>query len=337
MIEQFDLVVIGGGTGGLRLALRAAAEGLETAIVDPGVLGGTCLNTGCIPTKTLLHSAELYQDILRAGNFGIEVRAVKPNFKKIMARMHALVHEGQEHIVRSVKSRKLTVVRGKASFIDQRLIYAGTRTLSAKHFVISTGARPVIPDIKGIKSVPAMVSDDVLQLQGLPKSLAIIGGGYISIELATFFAALGTKVTIIEHGPRILRELDADITSLLESVYQKRGVHFLVQHGIVEVSLKGKEICVVCSLPDKKTETIHASHLLVATGRAPNTAGLALEKAGVQMNEHGAIIVDDMLATSNSAVYALGDVTGRAPFAHAAKREAYIILENILHGKYFQV
>lgn len=331
MVEKFYLIVIGGGTGGLRLALRAANEGMKTAIVDPAVLGGTCLNTGCIPTKSLLHSAELYQDILRAGKFGIEVGNVRANFKKIMSRMHAIVREGQEHISGSIKKRGLTVIREKAVFLDGKTVQAGKRILNATKFVISTGARPIVPNIRGIEQVPVMVSDDVLKLETLPKTLTIIGGGYIAMELATFFVALGTKVTIVEHNARILKELDSDITSLLEANYKKRGVTFLFNREILEVVGDAGAIGVVCALPGKKPEIIKAECVLAATGRAPNTEGLGLEKAGVKVNERGAIIVNDTLATSNPAIYALGDVTGRAPFAHAAKRESYIVMENLLH------
>ena len=332
MVETFDLIVIGGGTGGLRLALRAAGEGLKTAIVDPGVLGGTCLNTGCIPSKALLHAAELYQDILHAGKFGIEVGKVRPHFSKIMARMHAIVREGQEHITESVKARGLKIVRGKAVFVDQRTVQIRTKMITAKHFVISTGARPVVPSIRGIEKVLAMVSDDVLHLKTLPESLIIIGGGYIAMEFATFFASLGTKVTIIEHNSRILKELDSDITQLLEAHYRALGVSFLFEREILEIVGKEGAVGVVCARTGKKSDTIKASHLLIATGRAPNTESLGLDAAGVPTTDRGAIIVNDRLETANPVIYALGDVTGRAPFAHAAKREAFIILENILHG-----
>ncbi len=331
MAEKYDVVVIGGGTGGLRLALRAAGSGLKTAVVDPGVLGGTCLNTGCIPTKALLHAAELYQDILGAPAFGIEIGGVKANFKKIMARMHAIVREGQEHIAGSIRKRGLTVIREKAVFLDAKTVQAGARRLTAGKFVISTGARPLIPAIRGVETTEIMVSDDVLKLETLPASLIIIGGGYIAMELATFFVALGTSVTVIEHGGRILKELDSDITSLLERMYRKRGIRFMMNREVIEVVGSKDEAGVVCSIPGTKPELLKAERILAATGRAPNTEGLGLEKAGVKVNEYGGIVVDETLATSNPAIFAFGDVTGRAPFAHAAKRESYIVMENLLH------
>lgn len=331
MADTFDLIVIGGGTGGLRLALRAANSGLKTAIVDPAQLGGTCLNTGCIPTKALLHAAELYRDMLEAERFGIEVKGVQAHFKNIMARMHALVREGQEHIAKSVKTRGLTVVREYASFVNQKTLRAGKRLLHAEKFVIATGARSLAPNIRGLDSVPAMVSDDVLKLKTLPASLAIIGGGYIALEFATFFAALGTKVTILEHGPRILKELDSEVTTLLEMQYKKRGVRFLTDCSLFEIAGTAENIAIHYAQQSKQPETITASHLLVATGRAPNTFGLCLEKAGVKLSEHGSVIVNDSLETATPGIYAFGDVIGKAPFAHAAKRESYIVMENLLH------
>jgi dihydrolipoamide dehydrogenase len=332
--ETFDLVVIGGGTGGLRLALRAANAGLKTAIVDSNnKLGGTCLNTGCIPTKALLHAAELYRDFSEAGKFGIEVSGVRANFKKIMGRMRAIVLEGQVHINKSIKTRGLTLVHERAAFVNAKTLQAGKRLLRAKKFVIATGAHPVVPNITGLNSLSAgqaMVSDDILTLNSLPSSLAIIGGGYIALEFATFFAALGTKVTILEHGPRILKELDSDFTALIETRYKKQGICFLTNCSILEVTETNKNVSVICAQKGK-SHVVNASHLLVATGRAPNTSGLCLEKAGVKINEHGGIIVNDMLETTTQDIYAFGDVIGRAPFAHAAKRESYIVVENILH------
>lgn len=332
--DTFDLIVIGGGTGGLRLALRAAHAGLKTAIVDSSQkLGGTCLNTGCIPTKALLHAAELYRACNEAGTFGIEIREVKANFKKIMARMRSIVAEGQAHIAKSVKARGLTVFHERAAFVNAKTLQAGKRLLHAGKFVVATGAHPIVPNIRGLDSLEqgqAMVSDDVLHLNALPSSLAIIGGGYIALEFATFFSALGTKVTILEHGSRILKELDSDVTTLIETAYKKQGIQFLKGCLIQEVVRAAGSVSITCA-QEGKPRLVNASHLLVATGRAPNTFGLCLEKAGVKLNEHGGIVVNEMLETATPGIYAFGDVIGKAPFAHAAKRESYIVMENVLH------
>lgn len=330
-----ELLVIGGGTGGLRLALMAAREGHETVIADPGVLGGTCLNTGCIPSKTLLHAAELFHEMRRAQEFGLHTSNVSADFAAVMQRMHRIVYEGQEHVKESVNNRKhLRVVKGKAAFVSRNAVQVGQARVKAKRVVIATGARPVVPKISGIEQVKAMVSDDVLELREQPRSLLVIGGGYIALELATFFNALGTEVVVIEHNPRILKEVDEEVTQLLQRLYEKRGVRFLLGREIVRVEKEKAGVKVVVKQGEKgREEHIAGEKLLVATGRAPNSAGLILEKAGVKVNERGGIEVNEFLETSQQGIYAMGDVTGRAPFAHAAKRESYLVLHNAFGRK----
>ena len=325
-----ELLVVGGGTGGLRLALMAARNGHDTVIAEPGVLGGTCLNTGCIPSKTLLHAAELFLEMKRAREFGLHAADVRVDFGAVMQRMRRIVHEGQEHVVESVQKRAhLRVIKGKALFVGKNEVQVGTRIVKAKRVVIATGARASVPKIEGIDQVKAMVSDDVLLLKEQPHSLLVMGGGYIALELATFFNALGTNVTVIEHNPRILKEVDEEVTQLLQPLYEQRGVRFLLGREIARVEREKAGVNVVVKQGEKGKEEMKATHLLAATGRAPNSSGFGLEKAGVKVNERGAIIVNEFLETTAKGTYAMGDVTGRAPFAHAAKRESYIIMHNL--------
>lgn len=331
--ESFDLIVVGGGTAGLRTALYAASHNHTVALIEPGALGGTCLNVGCIPTKTLLHSSHLYASLKNMKKYGINVNKPSFDFKAIMKRMHSIINEGQEHISVSIKNKNLTLIREKASFVDGETVRAGNRLLSSNRFIICTGAKPRVPPVKGLDKVKFMVSDDVLSLTTLPKSIVIVGGGYIALELATFFNELGSKVTIIEKNPRLLKDLDADIVEILQEEYLSRGVVFNLNMDILEIQPAGKNKKIIISDATKKTKTIIAESLLMATGRAPNTFGLNLEAASVKVGEKGNIEVNNKLQTSNNIIYAIGDVTGKAPFAHAAKRESHIALVNALDNE----
>ncbi|MBX4196802.1 dihydrolipoyl dehydrogenase [Candidatus Pacearchaeota archaeon] len=328
---KYDLIVVGGGTAGLRTSLYAAGHGHSTALIDPGILGGTCLNTGCIPTKSMLHASHLFHSIQNAKMFGIDASA-KINFKALMKRVHDIVQDGQDHIETSIHNKNLTLIKGKATFISKDSVQVNGQTLSADKFIICTGAKARVAPVKGLENVKYMVSDDVLDLQSLPKSIAIIGGGYIAVEFATFFSELGTKVYILERNPQILKDLDDDIIQLLSEHYVEQGISLLTPSDIVEVGQEGDMKKITYTMGNK-TQTVKVEQLLIATGRAPNTFNLGLDKAGVKVGEKGNIEVEDNLQTTNKNIYAIGDVTGRAPFAHAAKRESHIALVNALEGK----
>ncbi|MBX4212494.1 dihydrolipoyl dehydrogenase [Candidatus Pacearchaeota archaeon] len=331
MEKKYDLIVVGGGTAGLRTSLYAAGHGHSTALIDPGILGGTCLNTGCIPTKAMLHASHLYSSIQNSRQFGIDASA-KINFKVLMKRVHDIVQDGQDHISTSIQNKNLTLIKGKATFVSSDSVQVNGQTISGNKFIICTGAKARVAPIKGLENVKYMVSDDVLDLQVLPASIAVIGGGYIAAEFATFFSELGTKVYILERNPVILKDLDEDVIQLLSDHFTDKGISLITGSEIVEVGQEGNMKRVSYKI-GSKSQSIKVEQLLIATGRSPNTFNLGLEKAGVKMGEKGNIEVEDTLQTSNKNIYAIGDVTGKAPFAHAAKRESHIALMNALDGK----
>ncbi|HLP79495.1 MAG TPA: dihydrolipoyl dehydrogenase [Acidobacteriota bacterium] len=334
-VKKGDLIVLGGGTGGLRLALDCAKAGLNTILIESGVFGGTCINTGCIPTKALLQAAHTYKALSESKSFGIQSKGtIQP--KAVFKRVHSIIDEAQEHIVRSLKRPNLTIVRGKGSFIDKNTIQVGKKRFRAKNIVISTGAKNLIPPLPNAQSLKYLDNVSILNLKEIPKSVIIIGGGYISMEFATFFAGVGSKVTVVEYAPQILTMLDADVVQALREAYDGRiTIHTGAQITKINQSKSGTTLSFVPVNKDakKKTTTVKAQTLVIATGRGPNTDGIGADKAKITLGKRKEVVVDNYLQSSQKHIYALGDVNGRALFAHAAKRQAKLILHNLTHGR----
>jgi pyruvate/2-oxoglutarate dehydrogenase complex dihydrolipoamide dehydrogenase (E3) component len=326
-MTHFEVMVIGGGTGGLRLALQAAKTH-STILFEPNAMGGTCLNTGCIPTKALLHAAHLFEQTKNLSEFGITATP-KLNFTKLMARMQGIVAFGREHSEQSViKSDNLTHIRAYASFVGKDTVIANGKQFTASKIIIATGASNFVPPIPGIKDVDFLDNEKLMSLETLPKSVTLIGGGYISMEFATFFRALGSKVTVLEAMPSILGMLDEDVRDTLKDVYVSKGVIFHTNAKISDVVQKTGKITIKFTVGDK-SKTVTSESLVVATGRKANTATLNLANAGVGISNRGAIEVNEFLQTSNPHIFAMGDCTTLPMFAHAVKRESKVILTNI--------
>jgi len=324
-----DVIIIGGGTAGLRLAMKLTNAGKSVALFETGNLGGlggTCLNVGCIPTKALLHASSLFRESKDLAKFGIKVNS-EFNFRKLVERVKGIVKEGQDHIKKSIKRKNLTVVMKAASFINEDTVKAGNVTCSADHIIISTGSKNAIPPIKGLDRVPFLTNETVLDMKRFPKSIIMIGGGYICMEFATFFRELGAKVTILEKAPDILMMLDEDVREELKSLYKDMTIH---TDADIHECRKKKQFEVDYTVKGKKLK-IKADALFVSTGRVPNTEHLDLKNAGVEVDHHCNIIVNEKLQTTNRKIYAVGDCNGKAMFAHAAKRESAIVLHNILN------
>jgi dihydrolipoamide dehydrogenase len=331
---SFDLIVVGGGTGGLRAAYKSALAGYKTALVDPGVLGGTCLNMGCIPTKAMLHASGLFDKSKRLKEFGIRIGKPRVNFKSLMKRVLGIVGSGQRHVEESVKTKNLEVIREKAKFVGPQAIKAGEREFFGKKIIIATGSRSRKLEVKGSEEISCMDVAEVLKLKKLPKSIAIVGAGYIAMEFATFFNQLGVDVTVIESEKRVLPFVDSEISGEVFEEYEKKGVRFRLRSEVVELGNRGRLKGLVVKDSSGKKSKIFVDEILVAIGRVPNTENLDLKRGGVETDSVGAIRVNDFLQTTNKNIYAIGDVIGRAPFAHAARAEALIALENsMMKGK----
>ncbi len=325
-----ELIIIGAGTAGLRTALTAAANGKETLLIGTGPLGGTCLNNGCIPTKTMLHAADVLRTVKNAKEAGVTASG-KPNFAAIMKRVRAISQEGRDHAEQAIKkSPHLTYVNGEARFIAKTVVEVNNTQYSADNIIIATGTSGFVPPVPGLDQVPFLTNVETVKLTKQPKHLLILGGGYIACEYATFFATLGTKVTIVERAPTILGMLDDDVRKVVHDSLVSMGVRIFTGVATTNVSYS-KQYTLTLSGAD--VSRVSGDALLVATGRAPNTKSLNLEAAGIAINGRGYITVDSQLRTSNKSVYAIGDVNGQSLFAHSAKREGWLALEHLLFGK----
>ncbi len=326
MQKRFDVIVIGAGSG-LEIASYASDKGLKTAIIESGPFGGTCLNRGCIPSKMLIHSADVAEEIRTAHLFGIEAEIKKINWKQIINRVNSVVDRSAKEIEQGNKTAKnITIYKTTAKFIGKKKLKVSTDILTADKIFICAGARPSIPSIPGLQSVPYITSDQALRLQKQPKDLVIIGGGYIASELAHFFGALGTNVTIIQRGNILMNNEDSEIAKRFTEVYQRK-FNVILNANTKNVNKKGKDIIVELDVNGKR-QSATGDTLLVATGRTPNTDILAVKATGVELNERGFVKVNQYLETSVPGIWAIGDIAGVYMFKHSANLEAEYAIQN---------
>lgn len=322
---QYDVVIIGSGPAGYVGAARAAKHGLKTAIIEKEpTLGGTCLNWGCIPTKTLLKTAKVIHAIQEADRYGVSATGMTFDFAKIMARKDNVVARIVKGVDFLMKSHKIDVIRGEASFVDAQTIATPRGNITTKNTLIATGSSPARPPIPGLDSPNVLTSRQLLALTERPQRLVIIGAGVIGMEFASFFSALGTQVTVIEMLDEALPMVDPEIAGMLKRKMSKEGVTFHLSSKVTHVSggtvffadAKGQE------------HSTDADKILLSIGVVPNTAGLNLEKIGVKI-ERRAIVTDARMRTNVPGVYAAGDVNGVWMLAHVASREAEVAVDNM--------
>lgn len=331
MNNSYDCIVVGGGTGGLRLALASARLGKHTLLIEGGKIGGTCLNNGCIPTKAMLEAGHRYHQLKELKEFGISVSKPQVNIQKLLSRVQGIVDEGQEHIKKGLKHSSLEVVKGYAIFVGKKQLRVKDIVYSAPKIIVATGASNNVPHIKGIEKIQYLTNENLLKLKALPKRMAMIGCGYISMEFATFFSYLGVKVTMLEFCDQILSMLDDDVVSTLEHYYQEKTVDIKKSVRVTEIqkTAKGYILYYVGSHePPTHPKKIIVDEILVATGRSPNTISLNALASGIKLGRKGEVLVNEYMETNVKGIYAMGDVTGKAMFAHAVKRECDIILHN---------
>jgi dihydrolipoamide dehydrogenase len=330
-MEKFDVLVIGSGSG-MIIAASAVGSGVKTALIESGPIGGTCLNRGCVPSKILIHPADVALMIREAGNIGIESSLSSVNFQNIMDRMHRVVTEDVGRQTKAIEiDRKLTWFKNVAEFTSDYTLKTGDQTVRADKIFIVSGARPAIPPLKGIEDINYLTSDTVLNLKTLPKSMVIIGGGYIATEYGHFFSSLGTTVTIVQRNPRMLPEEDPEVSELLTEEMSKR-MRILTNHEAVEAKQNGDLKTVVAkSVVDDEVRELSAEALLVAAGRVPNSDLLKPEKTGVELDKRGYIKVNEYLETRKKNIFAFGDAIGKQMFKHVANYEAQVAWHNSMH------
>ncbi len=330
-LRQFDLVVIGSGSG-LDVAVAASERGLKVAIIEKGPLGGTCLNRGCIPSKMLIHSADLMEVIRGAGRFGIKINGYEVDYPAIVDRVTSEVDSESKSIENALMSSENPILfKGLGKFVGPKLIEVNGERIAAEKMLIAAGARPKIPEIEGLRESGFITSDEALRLREQPKTLAIIGGGYIAAELAHFFGSLGTAVSIIHRKEFLLNNEDEELARAFTNIASKKYRLFTSSEP-VSVRRRGNtyEIAVK-DLKSSSLATVRSDQLLVAAGRIPNSDLLDLEKTGVQVDPRGYVKVNEYLETSVPGIYGLGDIIGKYQFKHAANLEAEYAIQNILY------
>jgi dihydrolipoamide dehydrogenase len=328
------VAIIGGGPGGYVAAIRAAQLGAEVTLIEKNVLGGTCLNVGCIPTKALLHSAGLYRDMLRSKNAGITANP-ELNFDQVQTNKKEIVGRLVSGVSGLMKANKIKVVHGSASFANAHTLTinnnkAADEEISAEKIIIATGSIPSIPPIPGLDLPVCIDSTGVLSLKQIPESLLIIGGGVIGVEMASVYRAFGSQITIIEMLPEILPVIDLEMAKQLRQRMEMDGIEIYTDARVLSVKEENDQAVVRVEIKNHE-EIFWANRVLVAIGRRANTTGLNLENAGIQ-TERGAIIVNNRMETNISGVYAIGDCNGESMLAHVASSQGEVAAENALGG-----
>jgi dihydrolipoamide dehydrogenase len=327
--KRFDVVVIGAGPGGYVAAIRAAQNGKSVALVEKSFLGGTCLNVGCIPTKTLLANAQVLHKIKAAEEYGITTGPVTVDFLKMKTRKDGVVEKIRNSLGGLLKANKIEVFAGKAEFLsptELKVIGDDNLMLQAENVIIATGSEPLDIPAFPCDHERILNSTSILELTKLPKTLAIIGGGYIGCEFATLYAELGVKVTILEALPNILALQGKAVGDALTEAFEKQGIDIRTNVFVEGIDHKGDGV----SIKLKDAEPFEADLALVAVGRKVNSAHLGLEKAGIVTGDKGEVLVDDKMQTNVPGIYAIGDVTGKFLLAHVASHQGLVATENIL-------
>jgi mycothione reductase len=333
-MKSFDVIVVGAGDVGLGLAFNAASEGLKVALIDKGHVGGTCVNYGCVPSKTLIHTADRIIETRENSKLGIPSQINDIDFNAVMGRMRNVVSSGRNSIREAIAgSENLYFINSEGHFVGEHTIEAGGEKLRGKKIFIASGARPAVPQVKGLDNVPYLTNESILELEEKPASMIFIGGGFISLEYAHFFSALGVQVTIIDRNTTLLRAEEPEVSELLKKEMGKRVV---LQMGAetLEVRYSGNGFTVLVKDPGSGLEKeISAEALMVSAGRKSNADLLKPENAGIEMTGANFIKVDEYLRTNKKHIWALGDAIGRAMFTHAGDREAEVAWHNATHRK----
>lgn len=339
-MENFDVIVIGAGSG-LNISSATSAKGLKTAIVESGPMGGTCLNRGCIPSKMIIHSADVAETINNSEEFGIRSKITKIDFKKVTDRASKTVDKDARDIERAIKADKnTTLFKTECKFVDYKTLKVGNKAIKGDKIIIAAGTRPSIPPIEGLDKVDYITSDEALRLTKQPKSLTIIGGGYIAAELAHFYGALGTKINIIQRRDVLIPNEDREIAEKFTEVFSEKYDVFL-NSDTIKVSKKGNKIITIIknniNNNKNKLKNIVSDKLLVAAGRTPNTDILDVSKTSVKTDKKGYIKVNEYMETAAKDIWALGDICGIYLFKHSANLEAQYVYYNAFGKKKMKI
>ena len=331
MAITYDAIIIGTGQAGPPLAVRLAGAGMKVAIIERKRFGGTCVNTGCIPTKTLVASARAAHIARRAAEYGVTISSsITVDMKRVKERKDAIVRRSNEGVEKWLKSTEnLTVYEGHARFEDTHQVRIGDELLEADKLFINVGGRASTPPLPGLDQVSYFTNSTMMEVDFLPEHLIVVGGSYVGLEFGQMYRRFGSEVTIVEMGPRLIQREDEDVSEAIREILENEGINIRLNAECIAVEKHGDKVAINldCSSGDKR---VLGSHLLLAVGRVPNTDDLGLENAGVAVDQRGYIQVDDQLRTNVPGIYALGDCNGRGAFTHTSYNDYEIVAANLL-------
>ena len=331
-MNRYDAIIIGTGQAGPSLAERLANTGMRVAVIERGHFGGTCVNNGCTPTKTQIASAYVARLAQRAAEYGVEVGAVKVDMARVKARKDALVERSRTSLEKWLRGlANVSVYQAQARFVNDHSVTVGADTLSAERIFINVGARPHVPDLPGVRAVPYLTSDSMMDVDFVPEHLLVVGGSYVGLEFAQMYRRFGSRVTVIEMAPRLIGREDPEISQAVHDILAAEDIEIRLNAKCLalESAPRGVQVKLECSAGAPR---VPGTHVLLAVGRVPNTDDLGLREAGIETDDRGYIKVNDALQTSAPNVYALGDCNGHGGFTHTAYNDYEIVADNLLNG-----
>ncbi|MBB2970233.1 FAD-containing oxidoreductase [Mesorhizobium sp. RMAD-H1] len=331
MARRFDAIIIGAGQAGPSLAGRLTAAGMSVALIERKLIGGTCVNTGCTPTKTLVASAYAAHMARRAASYGVSIPGdIAVDMKALKARKDAVSGKSRSNLESWLADmERCTVIRGHARFLSAHEVSVGEEMLSADRIFINVGGRALVPDMPGVDRIDYLTNTSILDLDRLPRHLVIVGGSYVALEFAQMYRRFGSAVTVLEKKPHLIAREDEDVSTAVREILEGEGIHVRLNAECISFSPRGSDIAVGIDCQSGDREVL-ASHVLLAVGRQPNTDDLGLDKAGVETDERGYIRVDDQLRTNTEGIWALGDCNGKGAFTHTAYNDFEIVAANLL-------
>ena len=330
MTEQFDAIIIGTGQAGPSLAARMTTEGLKTAIIERKLFGGTCVNVGCIPTKTLVASARAAYMARRGGDFGVVIDGeIHVDMKQVKARKDGVVSQSNQGVTNWLKNMEgLTVYEGHGRLESATSVRVNGDLLEAERIILNVGGRALVPDMPGIDEVGYLTNSSIMDVDFLPEHLVIIGGSYIGLEFAQMYRRFGCRVTVVQRGDRLIPRDDPDVSEAVKQILEAEGVEFQMNAECAGLENRSGQVAVTASCAPGDVEVV-GSHVLLAVGRVPNTDDLGLDKAGIETDKRGFVTVDDELRTNVPGIWTIGDANGRGAFTHTSYNDYEILAANM--------
>jgi len=336
-LKHFDAIIIGTGQAGPSLAARFASAGKTVAIIERDKFGGTCVNTGCTPTKTLVASAYAVHVARRGAEYGFDIGDVRVDMKRVKARKDAVSGSSSKGVEERLRGMtRCTVIQGQASLQSSNTVTVNDEILEADKIYINVGGRARIPDMPGIHDVPFLTNSSIMDIDFLPEHFVIVGGSYVGLEFAQMYRRFGSEVTIVEMGPRLIGREDEDVSQAVREILEAEGIHIRLNAKCLALEKRAGGVAVRMECMEDPKE-VTGTHVLLAVGRVPNTSDLGLERAGVTTDSHGYIVVDDQLQTNVSGIWALGDCNGRGAFTHTSYNDYEIVADNLFNSDHRRV